>query len=331
MTLAREQKPKNDNTKNNSGKKRKNSQKKETKVTRKKKSLSTNSEDLSNNKQKQKKKNLIDELIKEADNDQTSKSEIEENEVDPAALSRGDKPMNIVDHLDEFRSRLLIVLITILGLTIIGFYFSDILLNAINQPFIDSGYKLNIFNLVEGFTLRLKASFVSGLLIGLPLLVYQLWQYIKPAVAIENRKFAKYSIVTAIFLFYGGLSITYFYLLPLSIKVLLNFTPPDMDNMINASKYFNFAVLFSIAIGITFEMPIIMMILTRIGIVSPSFLISKRKYAIVLIWIFAAVITPTTDPLTLTLVALPLMLLYELSIIISKFMVIRKKRKELSQ
>ena len=174
MTLAREQKPKNDSTKNNSGKKRKNSQKKETKVTRKKKSLSTNSEDLSNNQQKQEKKNLIDELIKEADNDQTSKSEIEENEVDPAALSRGDKPMNIVDHLDEFRSRLLIVLITILGLTIIGFYFSDILLDAINRPFIDSGYKLNIFNLVEGFTLRLKASFVSGLLIGLPLLVYQL-------------------------------------------------------------------------------------------------------------------------------------------------------------
>jgi len=164
--------------------KRKNSQKKETKVTRKKKSLSTNSEELSKNKQKQEKKNLIDELIKEADNDQTSKSEVEDNEVDPAALSRGDKPMNIVDHLDEFRSRLLIVLITILGLTIIGFYFSDILLDAINRPFIDSGYKLNIFNLVEGFTLRLKASFVSGLLIGLPLLVYKLWQYIKPAVAI---------------------------------------------------------------------------------------------------------------------------------------------------
>ncbi len=96
MTLAREQKPKNDSTKNNSGKKRKNSQKKETKVTRKKKSLSTNSEDLSNNQQKQEKKNLIDELIKEAYNDQTSKSEIEENEVDPAALSRGDKQMNIV-------------------------------------------------------------------------------------------------------------------------------------------------------------------------------------------------------------------------------------------
>lgn len=280
--------------------------------------------------QKKPEKNLIEALIKEADENAHNDS-LEEVEVDPDALRRGDKPMNIVDHLDEFRSRLLIVLVTVIVLTVLGFYFSDILLDAINKPFIESGFKLNIFNLVEGFVLRIKASFVMGLLIGLPLLVYHLWQYIKPAIDIDNRKFAVYSIIAAVILFYAGLGATYFYLLPLSIKVLLSFTPPDMENMINASKYFNFAILFALAIGITFEMPIIIMILTRIGIVSPSFLISKRKYAIVLIWIFAAVITPTTDPLTLTLVAVPLMLLYELSIVISKFIVIRKKRKELAQ
>ncbi|MEJ5360678.1 MAG: twin-arginine translocase subunit TatC [Spirochaetota bacterium] len=280
--------------------------------------------------QKKPEKNLIEALIKEADENVNNDSP-EEVEADPDALRRGDKPMNIVDHLDEFRSRLLIVLVTVIALTVLGFYFSDFLLDAINKPFIESGFKLNIFNLVEGFVLRIKASFVMGLLIGLPLLVYHLWQYIKPAIDIDNRKFAVYSIIAAVILFYAGLGATYFYLLPLSIKVLLSFTPPDMENMINASKYFNFAILFAVAIGITFEMPIIIMILTRIGIVSPSFLISKRKYAIVLIWIFAAVITPTTDPLTLTLVAVPLMLLYELSIIISKFIVIRKKRKELAQ
>ncbi|MGB4269785.1 MAG: twin-arginine translocase subunit TatC [Spirochaetota bacterium] len=280
--------------------------------------------------QKKPEKNLIEALIKEADENVNNDSQ-DEVEVDPDALRRGDRPMNIVDHLDEFRSRLLIVLVTVIALTVLGFYFSDILLYAINKPFIESGFKLNIFNLVEGFVLRIKASFVMGLLIGLPLLVYHLWQYIKPAIDIDNRKFAVYSIIAAVILFYAGLGATYFYLLPLSIKVLISFTPPDMENMINASKYFNFAILFAVAIGITFEMPIIIMILTRIGIVSPSFLISKRKYAIVLIWIFAAVITPTTDPLTLTLVAVPLMLLYELSIVISKFIVIRKKRKELAQ
>ncbi len=299
----------------------------------KKKNAVEKSQPQSTDTEKDKKKpekNLIEALIKEADEDANTNSD-EEVEVDPDALRRGDKPMNIVDHLDEFRSRLLIVLVTIIVLTVLGFYFSDILLDAINKPFLESGYKLNIFNLVEGFVLRIKASFIMGLLIGLPLLVYHVWQYIKPAIDIDNRKFAVYSIAAAVILFYAGLSATYFYLLPLSIKVLLSFTPPDMENMINASKYFNFAILFAVAIGITFEMPIIIMILTRIGIVSPSFLISKRKYAIVLIWIFAAVITPTTDPLTLTLVAVPLMLLYELSIVISKFIVIRKKRKELSQ
>lgn len=333
--MAKEQNPKNTKKKKKSiakPKSKKESTSGKGKSRLKQSSIQDSQLQITNTKKNHKKpdKNLIDALIKEADEDVKDDSH-EEVEVDPDALRRGDKPMNIVDHLDEFRSRLLIVLITIIVLTVLGFYFSDILLDAINKPFIESGYKLNIFNLIEGFVLRIKASFVMGLLIGLPLLVYHLWQYIKPAIDIDNRKFAVYSMFAAIVLFYAGLGATYFYLLPLSIKVLLSFTPPDMENMINASKYFNFAILFALAIGITFEMPIIIMILTRIGIVSPSLLISKRKYAIVLIWIFAAVITPTTDPLTLTLVAVPLMLLYELSIVISKFIVIRKKRKELAQ
>jgi sec-independent protein translocase protein TatC len=253
----------------------------------------------------------------------------ESTAIDPDARARGDIPMSLVSHLDEFRSRFLVSLLTVFILMLVGFIFSDYLLAVINKPYLATGQKLNVFNLIDGFLLRLKAAMLAGVLLGFPVIVYELWKYIAPAIAVGDRMFARLSVVAALFLFYLGLTLTYF-TLPFAIKALLSFTPSDMTNMINAAQYLNFVMLFCLAIGAVFELPIVIMILTKIGIVTPTFLITKRKYAIVLIWILAAVITPTVDPLTQSLVALPLMLLYEISIVISKIMVKRKKRRELA-
>ncbi len=253
----------------------------------------------------------------------------EDNDIDPAARERGDIPMSLVAHLDEFRSRFLVSLLTIFILMLASFVFSDYILAVINRPYLETGLKLNVFNLIEGFLLRLKASMLAGVLIGFPVIVYEIWKYISPAISVDDRTFARLSVVAALFLFYLGITLTYL-TLPFAIKALISFTPDDMTTLINAGQYLNFVMLFCLAIGAVFELPIVIMILTKIGIITPSFLISKRKYAIVLIWILAAVITPTVDPLTQSLVALPLMLLYEISIFISKIMVKRKKRKELA-
>jgi sec-independent protein translocase protein TatC len=253
----------------------------------------------------------------------------EETAIDPDARARGDIPMSLVSHLDEFRSRFLVSLLTVFIIMVVGFFFSDYLLAVINRPYLSTGLKLNVFNLIDGFLLRLKAAMLAGVLLGFPVIVYELWKYISPAIAVGDRMFARLSVIAALFLFYLGLTLTYF-TLPFAVKALLSFTPDDMTNLINAAQYLNFVMLFCFAIGAVFELPIVIMILTRIGIVTPSFLVSKRKYAIVLIWVLAAIITPTVDPLTQSLVALPLMLLYEISIIISKFMVKRKKRRELA-
>jgi sec-independent protein translocase protein TatC len=105
----------------------------------------------------------------------------------------------------------------------------------------------------------------------------------------------------------------------------------EMISTIGANDYISLVFFFCMIMGILFELPIIMMILTRIGIVTPAFLVSKRKYAFVLAFVISAVITPTQDMLTMTIVAVPLIILYEISIIVSKFTIVRKKRKELDE
>ena len=254
----------------------------------------------------------------------------EEEYIDPDALKRGDEPMTVVDHLDEFRSRILIVLGTIIVLTIAGFFFSDYLLKVINDPFESTGHKLNIFKLTGGFILRLKVSVIAGIMLGMPVLVYHVWGYISPAVAINDRKFSRVAIASAVLLFYAGVAFVFFLLLPFAIKMLLSFIGEDMLSTIGANDYLSFILISSIAMGILFELPIVVMVLTRIGILTPYFLIQKRKYAIVIAWVIAALITPQ-DIVSQILVAIPLMFLYEVSILLSRFMVIRKKKKDMEK
>lgn len=254
----------------------------------------------------------------------------ETDDLDPKALARGDSPMSIVGHLDELRSRFIFTLITVLVVTLISFFISEYLLNILNRPYLATGLKLNVFNLTEGFMLRLKASLIMGVLVGLPVIVYEIWKYIYPAIESGDRKFIAKSLIAAIFLFYGGLAFTYFLILPVGVQMFISFTPPEMTNTINATEYLRFILLCGLGMGLIFEMPIIIMILTKMGIVTPQFLITKRKYAIVLIWVIAAIITPSPDVLSQIIVGIPMMILYEISIIISKLIMIRKKKKELA-
>jgi sec-independent protein translocase protein TatC len=265
----------------------------------------------------------INSLKKDLKKSRTKKSS-KKNKFDS---DREDVQMSIIDHLNEMRSRLFISLGTITVVTVITFFFfSTYIMDVINKPFLKTGLKLNVFTLSEGFILMAKAALVAGIFVGIPVSVYELWSYIKPAINIENRKFISRSIIASVFLMYAGAILTYFFLLPIAIQMLVSFTPSYMTTMINASKYMNFAILFSLAVGVLCELPIVILILTKIGLVTPKTLIAKRKYAIVIIWLAAGILTPGPDVLSQTLVAIPVTLLYEISIIISK--VIVKRREE---
>ncbi|TFH42846.1 MAG: twin-arginine translocase subunit TatC [Chrysiogenales bacterium] len=265
--------------------------------------------------------------LPEYDNSQSDA--IEKSDIDPEAMTRGDVPMTLVGHLDELRSRIIISLVALIILTIAAFTFSEQLLDFINRPFTTTGLKLNVFKLTEGFIIRLKVSAIAALMAGLPFFVFQAWRFILPAIAKGDRMFSRLSVISSIFLFYGGMVFVFFGLVPFAVKVMLGFVTKEMMSTIGANDYVSFVLLFCVLMGILFEFPIVVMVLTRIGILTPAFLARKRKYAIVLIFVLSAVITPTQDVLTMIIVALPLILLYEISIIISRFTAVRKMKKDL--
>ena len=225
---------------------------------------------------------------------------------------------DLIGHIDRFRSRILITLLLFMILTPVVFYFSGILLNYINKPFVDTGNRLNIFTLMGGFMLKFKTSAAAVLFVLMPLILYQGWGVISDSVGKKHKRFSKAVIIIAIILFYSGVAVAFFLLIPQMVQMMLSFTHADMLSTIGADSYLSFALMLCLSMGLIFEVPIIVYVLTRMGIITPKMLSNKRKYVIVIIWIIAAVITPP-DVLSQVMVAVPLMVIFEISILLSKF------------
>ena len=257
----------------------------------------------------------------------TAVTKVDDDEEDPEALERGDVPKSIVEHLSEFRSRLMKVLGLFILLTCVGFYFSEYVVDFINAPFLETGQKLNMFRLMGGFVIRLKASALIALLLMIPVIIFHVWRFAFPAMNKRNRRFSRLVVFSAVLLFYSGAAFVFFLLIPMMIPILTQFIPPSMLITIGADDYLSFVIVITIAMGVLFELPIIVLILTRMGIITPQFLISKRRHAIVVIFIVSAILTPQ-DVITIFFVAIPLCFLYELSIYLSKFMLIRLSKSE---
>lgn len=231
--------------------------------------------------------------------------------------TNNDNPQPIISHLDEMRSRLMVSLFVLITITLVSFYFSNIVYDFIISQ---HNFSLNIFGIAEPFTLRLKSAFIIALLLSLPFFIFQIWRFIKPAISYSDLLFFRISLIVTLILFYAGFFLSFIFILPYAVNFLLDFTPSTMNKTINASNYFSFMFLFCFSMGLISEIPILISILTRLGIITPTFLITKRKYAIVIIWIISALITPP-DILTQSLIAIPLMFLYEISIFISKYII----------
>lgn len=234
-------------------------------------------------------------------------------------LNNEDKPMEIVDHLDEMRHRILICLSILVFSISILFYFSDILLVFFTDPFYKkvTNETLKIFNLPESLLLRLKSSLIVSILIVFPIILFNIWRYIRPAIDLKHRNIFRINFFLGLLLFYLGAAFAFFIMLPFSIEMFLKFKPPNSENLINHSKYLNMVFYFLFIMGTIFQLPVIINILTSVGLLTPEILSKKRKYAIVIIWVTAALLTPA-DILTQIIVATPLMFLYEIAILFSR-------------
>jgi sec-independent protein translocase protein TatC len=264
--------------------------------------------------------------------------------------------MSFFDHIDVLRKHLLRALLVIVIFTAAAFWFYEFIFNTVimgpkspdfwtyrmmcklveHFPSLGSDFciteiKGKIINteMAGQFTLQINSCIMTGIVFGIPYILFELWLFIKPALHDKERKSARGFVFFASILFFIGVLFGYFIICPLSINFLTNFSvSPMIENTFTIDSYLSSIATLTIGTGIIFELPVVIYILSLFGIMTPAFMRSSRRYAVVIILIIAAVVTPTPDMMTMCVVAMPLFLLYELSIFVSAY-IERKKNKEL--
>lgn len=229
-----------------------------------------------------------------------------------------DRKMTFLEHLGELRKRLLISSIFILIGSTIAYSFAPDIIHFLKMPAGPSLGKLKVLSLTEGFMAYFKIALIGGIILSVPVIFYQLWAFILPALKPNERKFVHLFIFWTTISFLIGCVFAYTVLLPFAIPYLLDFGSGELEPMITVDKYLSFTSIMILGCGAIFELPILIYLLTRLGIVTTDFLTTNRKYAFLICFITAAIITPTGDVVNLLLLAVPMVILYEVGILASK-------------
>jgi sec-independent protein translocase protein TatC len=187
--------------------------------------------------------------------------------------------------------------------------------------------RLIFTNPTGGFMIYVKLAVTVGLLFSIPVIVYQVWQFIAPGLLMRERRVAVWVVFFTTLCFLLGAWFCYYVVLKFGLSFLLSFQTDVLLPMVSIDEYFGFVTILIVVFGLVFEMPVIAYFLTKIGLLTPEFMRQKRRYSIVAIFVAAAVLTPSTDAFTLMLLAVPLMVLYEISIWVSK-VALSKEMKE---
>lgn len=244
--------------------------------------------------------------------------------------------MPLMGHLRELRRRLAIGVFAILLGTIFGWIIYPPVFDFIKQPYIDGiapllkreGFDAKLVlagGVGSAFTFRLKVALVIGLVISSPIWIGQIWGFILPALHRHEKRWAYLMTGIGAPLFAAGIALGYI-VLPKGIEVLIGFAPDSIDVLLTLGDYLNFLIRTLLVFGIAAEIPLVVVMLNRLGIVSSKQLASARPWTIIGIFIFAAVATPSTDPLTMLFLALPMTVLYLISEFITKFTDRRKAK-----
>ena len=224
-----------------------------------------------------------------------------------------DEPVTLTRHLEELRERVLKSVLAVVISAFVVYGFVDKIYESLVVPV----GRLVFIAPQEAFVTRIKIAFFGGLFLALPILLYQIWKFISVGLKRSEIKYTLLFGPLSFIFFTVGAIFGYALIVPIGIKFLLGFATDEIVPMISMSKYISFVAMLTMAFGMVFELPLASLFLTKIGVVTPRFLSQKRKHAIVVIFIAAAVLTPP-DVITQTLMAVPLLILYEIGIIFSK-------------
>lgn len=223
------------------------------------------------------------------------------------------------DHLEELRSRLFKAVAGLLvGCALTAFWARDILDHVLLRPAIDNGIQLqNIEPFGQAF-LILKVVFIVGGIVASPWILFQVWSFVAPGLYEHERRWAGTITLFTSLCFLAGLAFGYFWLIPSMLDYIKVVSDPHITDNITITYYFGFFVNMLLASGLMFELPMVTWVLSRLGIVSPGLLSKYRRHSIVAIFVIAAIITPSPDPVTQVMVAIPLFILYEISVVLSR-------------
>lgn len=250
------------------------------------------------------------------------------------------------------RSALVILLVATLAFIYYDFIFDQIVMGPKNPQFwtyrmmcilaekfnlgpefciTDIPFQIINTEMAGQFTLQMNSSLICGIVLGFPYLLWELWRFIKPALHANEQKSASGFVAWATLLFVMGVLFGYFIIAPLSVNFLAHYTISEfIVNNISIDSYLSTVATLTLGTGIVFELPIVIYVLSRFGIMTPKFMRNSRRYATVIILIVAAVVTPTPDLFTMLTVSFPLFLLYEISIIVSGRVEKKRKQRELA-
>jgi sec-independent protein translocase protein TatC len=228
-----------------------------------------------------------------------------------------DDRLTLVEHLDELRNRLIVSLVVFGVAFALCFWQDDLMLDIANWPLPDDVTKPLTFSPTEPFFTTVEISAYGAAILALPLILYQVYAFVLPAFSPDEKRVVFPYLIAMPLLFLAGVAFAYFLVTPAATKFLLNFNEANFDIQVRAREYYSFLGILVVMLGLLFQMPIALLTVTRLGIVTPDQLAQNRRYAILIISIVAAA-APGGDPISMIMIMIPLVLLYEASVLLTR-------------
>lgn len=247
----------------------------------------------------------------EADDADEAEEEDDSKEIE----AEDDGSMTLIAHLTELRSRLIKSLIAVAVGSVVGYCFIGDIMHYLTLP----AGKLYYMQPSEAFFTYIKVAIVAGFLLALPVVFYQAWRFFLPALTRKERLVLGLVVPISVLLFFAGLAFSFFLVLPAGIRFFMSFGNGELEALFSVNRYFDFVISFVLPFGFVFELPLIITILGKIGILSSRFLGKYQRIVIFLSFILGAIITPTPDIFTQSMIALPMIVLYEVGYLIVRF------------
>lgn len=221
--------------------------------------------------------------------------------------------MSLVEHLDELRRRIIVIAISVVLAGVIGFFLAEPIIDLLRAPLPDDQDRLVQLGIGESLAVRLRVALYVGIALSMPVILYQLWRFVTPGLTRSERRLIWPLLIGAVALFALGLGLGYL-VIPYAIEFLLSLTLPGVDPLLRLSDYVSFVLTVMLAFGLAFQFPIVLMLLARVGILSYAFLSRRRRWAVLLIVLFAVIATPGGDPLSSAVLSLVMYALFEVTL-----------------